>query len=303
MVEVRGDWAFMKEVFHFPGWREKSLCCWRCTCTQDQIREVGADAPWRSSRLGHYDLMAKVLSNGHDWSALFRAPWLSSEQFKMDWLHVADHGVSASFLGNVLWLVVKQLPGPNMGAQIACLWERMQRFYADHDVADRLTSLHRTMIRQQSKSPLLRASAAQVRALVPFCKDLAEQVLGNTPEKQAAKVAAAHLHACYRMLARDAPGDWQETLSVSSRLFASQLVALEASRTSVKFWKVSPKLHLFVELCSSGSKPSLCWTYRDEDFGGSCAHMARRRGGLLNCSGTSKSLLYRFMVGQPMIRL
>ena len=38
LVEVRGDWAFFKEVFLFPGWREKGLCCWRCSCTLDQVR-------------------------------------------------------------------------------------------------------------------------------------------------------------------------------------------------------------------------------------------------------------------------
>ena len=179
----------------------------------------------------------------------------------------------------------------------------MREFYDTNHVEDRLTGLVRNVIRQQSKPPLLRASAAQVRALVPCAKELAQRFLGNTATDEAAKVAATHLHECYQALSHDAPAGWEEQLARNSRLFAAQLVALEAATPGAKFWLVRPKLHLFLEICSSGSKPSLCWTYRDEDFGGSCAHMARRRGGLLNPSATSRIMLQRFMVGQPMVRL
>ena len=41
LVEVRGDWKFFKEVFHFPGWRELRGCCWICGCTPDQVRREG----------------------------------------------------------------------------------------------------------------------------------------------------------------------------------------------------------------------------------------------------------------------
>ena len=120
---------------------------------------------------------------------------------------------------------------------------------------------------------------------------------------EAAKIAAARLNDCYKTLARDAPAGWQGQLAVNGRLFAAQLVALEARAPSSKFWRVKPKLHLFLKVCASGSKPSLCWTYRDEDFGGACARMAKRRGGLLNAAATSRGMLLKFMIGQPMIRL
>ena len=38
LVEVRGDWKFLKECFHFPGWNTKAGCCWKCTCTPAQAR-------------------------------------------------------------------------------------------------------------------------------------------------------------------------------------------------------------------------------------------------------------------------
>ena len=115
------------------------------------------------------------------------------------------------------------------------------------------------------------------------------------------KVGAHHLNRCYRALSSEEIFHGP-VLVENSRKFAAQLVALEAA-SEKPFWKVKPKLHLFLELCFAEGKPSLCWTYRDEDFGGSCAQMSRRRGGLVNPSATSASLLQRFMIRQPMIRL
>ena len=74
----------------------------------------------------------------------------------------------------------------------------MQTFYRENNVADRLTSMHRNMIRQQSKPPLLRASAAQVRALVPCGHELAARFLRDTPEDEAAVAGAFHLGNCYK---------------------------------------------------------------------------------------------------------
>ena len=31
LVEVRGDWKFMKECFGFPGWNTEAGFCWQCT--------------------------------------------------------------------------------------------------------------------------------------------------------------------------------------------------------------------------------------------------------------------------------
>ena len=66
-------------------------------------------------------------------------------------------------------------------------------------------------------------------------------------------------------------------------------------------FRVKPKMHLFLELCISGSKPSLSWTYRDEDFGGTAAQLSRRRGGLLSAKATSHNFLLRFRLKQPLL--
>ena len=68
-------------------------------------------------------------------------------------------------------------------------------------------------------------------------------------------------------------------------------------------WRIKPKLHLFLHITSDSSIPRLTWTYRDEDFGGSVARMARRRGNLLNCKSTSESVLTRFKLANPCVRI
>ena len=113
-------------------------------------------------------------------------------------------------------------------------------------------------------------------------------------------VAAADLAKCYSCLSSQ--NFDQQVMRESSIRFARQFVALEQFHGG-KFFTVKPKMHLFLELASGRNKPSTCWTYRDEDFGGSCARMSRRRGGLLNPTATSSGLIARFRIKQPMIHL
>ncbi len=37
LVELRGDWACMKEIFRLPGWQgaASTPCCWRCRATHE----------------------------------------------------------------------------------------------------------------------------------------------------------------------------------------------------------------------------------------------------------------------------
>ena len=70
-----------------------------------------------------------------------------------------------------------------------------------------------------------------------------------------------------------------------------------------KSWRIKPKLHMFLEVCSDGSKPSAYWTYRDEDWGGTVAQFCRRRGGLLSVRAFSANMLQRFSIYQPMVRM
>jgi hypothetical protein len=54
---------------------------------------------------------------------------------------------------------------------------------------------------------------------------------------------------------------------------------------------------------SNRSTPAKYWTYCDEDHGGSVARMARRRGGQRSCTATSRLVLAKFKMANPVIRM
>ncbi len=62
-------------------------------------------------------------------------------------------------------------------------------------------------------------------------------------------------------------------------------------------------MHMFLELCSDGSMPSMFWCYRDEDYGGTVAHLSHSRGGHATATAMATRVLENFCVKQPMIRL
>ena len=156
------------------------------------------------------------------------------------------------------------------------------------------------MIRKSaSVPPKLRGRAAEVRGLVPFAAQVAQELLSDAdPVESTAKQCASHLLACYNCLA--AASYCPDQLADHSRRLCLLWVALEAATPEDHtIWRVKPKLHLFQELCESGSRPSTCWTYRDEDFGGCLAKLSRRRGGKKSPFSTAQSVLYRFIAQHP----
>ena len=93
------------------------------------------------------------------------------------------------------------------------------------------------------------------------------------------------------------------SLTEHSAAFALQAVALAEAHAGTLLWRIKPKLHQWLELCSEGTKPSKCWTYRDEDYGGGCARMVHRRGGAISAKAVSSNLLVNFRIKQPIIRV
>ena len=240
---------------------------------------------------------------GRDISPVFSIPWLTHQQFRIDWLHCCDQGVAADFAGNFFKCVAKRIPGRNNKERTSALWVRLSAWYSAYDIRDKLPCLTVTMIQSSKKAPKLRASAACCRALVPFMHELAMEMLDpGKPEELAVQAAAEALHNCYRTLSASAHFE-HGYLMEQSILFAQQYVALSLHASDDLTWRVKPKLHMWLELCQEGSKPSLFWCYRDEDFGGSVAAMSKHRGGKYSAHGMSKRLLQHFLIKQPVVRL
>lgn len=302
LVEVRADWKFFKEVFNLAGWNTRSGLCWKCSVGPDTLRDVDSSAPWRRERRSHWQVLATMRGEGRVISPIFSAPFVHCGIFRFDWLHAVDQGVAADFLGNLFMLVASKLPGASEKERTRALWARIQEWYSAHSTADRLQDLVPGMLRKPRSAPKLRSSAAQCRALVPFGAAVAQEVLGDLPLEVAAKVAAEQLGLCYRYLSSQ-EGDVGTALRAASIRFAAQYVALERYTGMDRSWRVKPKLHMFLELCSEGGRPTAHWTYRDEDFGGVAARLVRRRGGLLRPGPTSAGLLARCKAKAPLTRV
>ena len=261
------------------------------------------DARWRNASLETSDLMQLIVANGKVLSPIWTIPWLTNQVFRIDWLHAADQGVAADWIGNVLKFLARRSPGANLKEKHRDQWTRVQAWYDKNDVHDRLNALTPSMIQAKGKPPKLRCSAAQCRALIPFVYEQTRGLSDVDVTEQAIKVGTLHLWRCYEALSSKSIFA-QDILLENSVKFALQYVALSTCATAENplDWKVKPKLHMFLEVCSDGSLPSMFWCYRDEDYGGSVARLARRRGGLLSAQSFSRTFLQRWRCS-PMIRL
>jgi hypothetical protein len=301
LCDFRGDWVFYKQLMRFPQHNENNGCCWRCSVTPQTWRECGLEAPWRTQRLSHWQLLRRMLDQGLTLSPLWGAPGLKSDCFAVDWLHTADKGVAATFLGSYFKYVAGKFPGNNEHQRVSSLFLDIKQWYEENGVTSRLDNLKVTMLGKQGKTPCLSCKAAEARFLVPYAKQSADKLLGNTPEELTIKEMASELFSCYDCLSKSTYN--KELLATSCRRFCVLAVAMEA-RSESKMWGLRPKLHLFQELCETAdSNPSLTWTYRDEDFGGTLSALAARRGGADTPLALGRTVLLKFVTRNSLPRM
>ena len=301
LTEIRGDWKCLKEVFRLPGWQERASCCWKCSADHTTRRDCSLLAPWRTERMGRWDMMIRWHRQGIAPCSIVGAPFFEMDIFCLDWLHVMDLGVSLDFMGNLFVLLLKYKPGRSKKERISNLYKDMVEYYDRCSVESRLDNLTDKMLQKSNCPPRLRARGAEARGLIDFAYEQATMHLSDdVPIEAAAKHAAVHLQACYFNL-HEATFR-HESLAEHSRKFCLLLAALEehAGQDS-KAWRLKPKAHQMQELCEmSRSNPSKNWTYRDEDFGGSMAALARVRGGKAGPMVVGRNVLLKFQAKHPL---
>ena len=263
--------------------------------------ETSTSARWTrpEHRRSLQDVIAVILRNGGSVSPALSLPGITIDVFKIDWLHAVDLGVGADFVGALLWHILKKLPGRTRKDKSDAMWGLIQAHYNANDTPEKLQDFTERTVKAKKAYPKFRGQAAILRHLIPFCKEAAETHCVGSAVDDAALNAMRHLHTCYHTLSgrcifrRDLMRD-------SASRFLTLFAALE--RMQPKNWRVKPKAHLLLEMAFAGGQPSLCWTYRGEDFGGSVGHLAKRRGSPLSATGFSRSALARHRM-QPMVRL
>ena len=308
LVSVKGDWKQMANVFSLPRWSPspQARICWRCKATTSSLLETGCRAAWTKPgfRLDHWGLILEIQARGKPLSAIFASPFFDSSLFRIDWLHAVDKGIAAFFLGSLFDLVVSFKDwGPNIDARCSMLWHRVQVFYRQHKVADRLNILKPSMFREKASTPELSAGAAEVRALVPFAKELVDGWGSNiTAEMATCKEAMGQLHECYTFLSEERQTELEAGGLLTAGLAFHDLVVSLHKHNPAR-WGLRPKMHIFLELCREGSRPSLTWNYREESFGGSIARQSHQKGGKATAFAMTRGTLLRFCIREQFPRV
>lgn len=259
------------------------------------------NASWRRERISDAEFMRKMLAKPNT-CPLLGLPGVTKKIFRRDWLHGADLGVGADWLGNVFEVLSEAMPGANRKQRCNELWNLIQAYYAENGITDKLLSFKYTTFKQKKAQPKLRGGAAMIRALIPFAEEACHRILdGQNPEHATIIECAKWMHEAYKCLRHDHP-TWREHLPYAARMFANNYMALHAQSEGNR-WRPKPKLHYFLEMCSDGTKPSTIWTYRDEDFGGGWSLMSHRRGGRRGPSAQSAMALSNWRASQAFPRI
>ena len=269
-----------------------------------QVKAVGRDAPWRTSPLTQGDLIARLAAKGCLISPLLQCPWAHVRIFRRDWLHIADLGVGADWLGNFLNYIQQFFPGGTKVERYNAIFDELQAFYEANEVANRLECLKPSFV-ENDLGFKLRGSAGTVRAMIPFAWQLAQELLSvDDVEQNTVRQAAYHINMVYSCLSHSCLEPVPQMKEHSTK-FALLYVGLHnlMNPTKPKLWRLKPKLHQWLHLCEEGSIPVKTWTYRDEDFGGSVAKAARRRGGMLRPQCTSAKVLWAFTTQCKAVRI
>ena len=102
LIRITGDWKMWKEIFKFPQWNETAGCCFRCAVTPGGLKDTGLSAPWRRKRLSHWDNIIRLRANALPVAPLFGLLHFDIAKIcRLDWLHAADQGVAADYIGQL----------------------------------------------------------------------------------------------------------------------------------------------------------------------------------------------------------
>ena len=303
VLQVRGDWAFYKEVFAFPHWTGHQ-CCWKCFAKNSpgdvgDFRDASANAPWRNRRITGQQFMMLQRAEGIQPSTLFACPGTTVDMVMVDWLHTMDLGVLADVIGNVFWDALPLMGAPPRDHQVKSLWNMIQLYYAEAKVPDRLDGLTEEMIKDKKSAPRQRGRAAQVRYLLPFAARLAES-FSSENEHWRTVATVTDLLLQLTLMNNTIPYDGPAAASISQRV-ALLLCGLEMEALSegdCARWRTKPKVHLMEELIEyqtlEKGSPCQYWTYKDESWGMWLSTVTARRGGKKSAWNVALSSLLRF---------
>jgi len=308
LMQCRGDWPFLKQLFAFPAWNSDCIC-WQCKCNKSDtpFTDCSASAAWRQRRYQPFEFLTDLVARGIELCTLLTIPGFTLGCVVLDWLHVVDLGVGADVLGAFFWELITTpdlMPGNNKEQRLRSLWSTLLAWYRVNKPASVLDNLTEEMIKAGAKKPKLRCKGAECRYLIPFAAEHSAKFAQKGPHNK----TVAELFKQLFMLQQLVGGSVRfsaEAASTCCRKFCVLYSALAAEATAggKELWQMKPKVHLLQELIEYQSWEHGCprhfWCYRDESWCGFWARCSKRRGGANHASTTAERLLSRYRALDP----
>lgn len=217
-------------------------------------------------------------------SGVFAWPGFDFSGIVLDWMHMADLGVTQACLGNILWEVFLKLGGqitnehPTMGRIINYLADAAN----DLGCAMPFSKLSLGMIRGSDLRPKLKAKAAKTRALVPILLRMMSMHFPPVVERDVRVYKCLeYLHKAYTELESwgvDSATRLEEFVRRHVLLYSS--LAIESAQKDERFllWRWYPKHHMVLHLAAEQAKmmgnPRTWWCYADEGSIGMAVDLA-----------------------------
>jgi hypothetical protein len=300
LMQIRGDWAWYKQMFGFKGWASESIC-WRCLANKSSMpyADFSLSAKWRKTRMTQALFMARLRKEAAFINPLMGAPGFNFQYITIDVLHCMDLGVTADAIGNLFWMLLGTVyKGGNKKTQVEALFVNLKAFYRRSNAHCRLQKLTQEMIKGEKKGPKIRAKGGECRCLVPFAAQQAEELYLSDPNENPLFFTVYKAFNCLMdiyMCMSHIPFD----ANIYGQLCRQFLLLYKAIGANFKdpFWKIKPKFHLMQELGEFMSaelgSPEHFWAYKDESYVGFIAQIASSRGGQNNAGTTPNRLIQR----------
>jgi len=259
LVQARGDWPFLKQLFQVPQWNQHQIC-WLCRATKDNYKITHSHSTWRTQRYGPNQFFHELREAGVELCPLLSLPGFSFASICLDWMHIMDLGISPVVMGSLFFelisssvamqcLVVGVVALSTQAERIAALWKCLRAWYTEHNQPSKLDHLTKEMISNDKKIKL-RAKAGECRYLVPFCVYVSSKVQHLDEHWMTVAWLFQYLYKLQMMVSGLAEWDANEA-GEFCRLFCSLFEALsrEAEQDGKHTWRMKPKLHLMQESC------------------------------------------------------
>ena len=278
----RGDWPWLSSVFRL-SYHSSTDACFLCRGRMEngprQLTDCYDSALWRTTIVNGLDWVTSRIQEGGYLSSVFSWPGFTFDMVILDWMHMADLGVSQTCLGNILFELFRgdaiaglvSRPEPGLG--------RLQAYLAEaaHSLGLTLpfSSLQLSMIRAENLQPRLKLKAAKTRRMVPIVLRMLEIHFPAVTEREVRRYnCLKYLHMGYELLE-----NWDADAAKKLEDYCKRhvLLYLSLAREHLQeigpegvwvFWRFFPKHHMLLHLSGEQARrfgnPRDFWCYMDE---------------------------------------